>query len=458
MLARLQEGLVFLVQGARDLPVRHRTLRGAIAWSHDLLGEGERRLFARLAVFDGSFDVEAADAVCAAAGSPVLDGLESLAAQSLLRHDVAADGEPRFWMLQTIREFAREQLRLRGEADAVCARHAAYHLRLAETAEPECAAASRAAGRSGSRRRRPISRQRCAGSTRVANGRRAGSWPARCTCSGTGAATTRRAASSSSRCSAPGSSPGGPPSVARAKALHGRPRWRRGATPNAARLRYLESLSIRRALGDRGGVASTLNNLGNLARYQGEYATAQQHYAEALELVQDRADDWGTAIVLNNLGILARVRGELPDALRLAGESLAIARRTADLRNQALAMATLGDAHRDAGHPVPGQTHLEAALASFRALGDRDSAADVLNELGTAARDAGRLDDAGRLYREESGRPAGHRHPTRRRGGAGERGRLVGGGGRPRGRRTPRWRKRCRCWGSSSSSGSWRPR
>ena len=85
-------------------------------------------------------------------------------------------------------------------------------------------------------------------------------------------------------------------------------------------------------------MASTLNNLGNLARYQGEYATAQQHYAEALELVQDRADDWGTAIVLNNLGILARVRGELPDALQLAGESLAIARRTADLRNQALAM------------------------------------------------------------------------------------------------------------------------
>ena len=110
LLERLEQRLPLLTRGARDLPERQRTLRSAIDWSYDLLTAKEQRLFARLAVFAGGCTLEAAEQVCAAD----LDTLQSLVEKSLLRH---TDG--RFWMLETIREFAREQLEESGEAAAV---------------------------------------------------------------------------------------------------------------------------------------------------------------------------------------------------------------------------------------------------------------------------------------------------------------------------------------------------
>jgi predicted ATPase len=127
LLERLDRRLDFLVGGARDLPERQRALRDTIQWSYDLLADDERRLFAGLAVFVGSFSLEAVYAVLGTESSrDVLDLLASLVDKSLLRTEATA-GEPRFRMLGMIREFARDRLDESGEAEDVGDRHAAYY-------------------------------------------------------------------------------------------------------------------------------------------------------------------------------------------------------------------------------------------------------------------------------------------------------------------------------------------
>jgi predicted ATPase/class 3 adenylate cyclase len=124
ILERLGRGLDVLTSGAHDAPERQRTLRGTVEWSYQLLAPDEQRLFAGLAVFAGSFALEAAEAVCSAE----LDGLQSLVDQSLLRH--GEDG--RFFMLATIREFALEKQRDLSDASSLRRRHDDYFLGVAE--------------------------------------------------------------------------------------------------------------------------------------------------------------------------------------------------------------------------------------------------------------------------------------------------------------------------------------
>ena len=145
MLARLEKRLSLLTAGARDAPARHQTLRAAIAWSYDLLHSGEQQLFRRLAVFVGGCTLEAAEAICAAGGAGgdsvgFLEALASLLDKSLLQHERPqqnhARGEPaRLYMLETIREYALEQLAASNEAAAILLAHANYYLALAEEAE-----------------------------------------------------------------------------------------------------------------------------------------------------------------------------------------------------------------------------------------------------------------------------------------------------------------------------------
>ena len=139
ILERLDRRLTLLSGGAADLPGRQRSLRGAIEWSYELLDEPEQRLFERLAVFAGSWTMDAADEVCRPAaelGIDLLDGLSSLADKSLVRAE-ADEAEPRFGMLQVIREFALEKLEAGSEAEAIHRRHAEQVMALAERAGPE---------------------------------------------------------------------------------------------------------------------------------------------------------------------------------------------------------------------------------------------------------------------------------------------------------------------------------
>jgi predicted ATPase/DNA-binding CsgD family transcriptional regulator len=134
--SRLGSRLETLTGGARDLPSRLQTLRGTIDWSYDLLDEGEKVLFSRLSVFQGGRTIESAEAICAPGLSiPVIDGLESLLNKSLLYQEEGWVGEPRFLMLETLHEYAREKLAESSEAVEIQRRHAAYFTRLAEQAE-----------------------------------------------------------------------------------------------------------------------------------------------------------------------------------------------------------------------------------------------------------------------------------------------------------------------------------
>jgi predicted ATPase len=131
LLVRLEYRLPLLTGGGRDLPARQRTMRDAIAWSYDLLSLDEQALFRRLAVFAGGFSLDAAEAVAAPNGSlAVLDGLVALVEQSLVRQIPGADDEPRYQMLETVREFGVEQLTSSGEVDEARQRHAEHYLRL----------------------------------------------------------------------------------------------------------------------------------------------------------------------------------------------------------------------------------------------------------------------------------------------------------------------------------------
>jgi predicted ATPase/DNA-binding XRE family transcriptional regulator len=136
LLARLEQRLAVLTEGARDLHPRQQTLRAAITWSYDLLDAAEQAIFARLAVFVGGCTLHAATALCNATNDlpmDVTDGMASLLDKSLLRLEAGADGEPRFLMLETIREYALERLETNGEAETMRRQHAIYYLAMAES-------------------------------------------------------------------------------------------------------------------------------------------------------------------------------------------------------------------------------------------------------------------------------------------------------------------------------------
>jgi non-specific serine/threonine protein kinase len=135
ILARLDHRLDLLTSGPRDAPARQRGMRDAIGWSHDLLPDAHQLLFRHLGVFIGGFTLEAAEAV-AGNDIDVLDGIATLVAASLIVPTRGVADEPRYTMLETIREFALERLTASGEEPAARARHAAWYCQLAESALP----------------------------------------------------------------------------------------------------------------------------------------------------------------------------------------------------------------------------------------------------------------------------------------------------------------------------------
>jgi non-specific serine/threonine protein kinase len=135
---RLDSRLTMLTGGSRDVPIRLQTLRGTLDWSYDLLDSEEQTLLARLSVFKGGRTVESSEAVCASGLSvDIMDGLESLLNKNLLYQEQGQLGEPRFYMLETIHEYAQEKLVESGEAEEIELLHSQYFTSLAVEAEQE---------------------------------------------------------------------------------------------------------------------------------------------------------------------------------------------------------------------------------------------------------------------------------------------------------------------------------
>ncbi|MDP9370305.1 MAG: tetratricopeptide repeat protein [Chloroflexota bacterium] len=408
LLTRLEKRLTVLTGGARDHPERQQTLRDLIAWSHDLLAPEERTLFRRLAVFAGGCTFEAAEAVADPDGElNALDGLESLVDKSLLQQTEEADGQPRFGMLETIREYGLERLWEADEAEEVRARHAAHYLTLAEQAEPELTGPEQATWlerleANHDNLRAALGWSDEAGETetglRLAGALRRFWWVRGYLSEGRGSLERLLA------------SPRDVTPAVRAKALDaaGALAWEQSNYGRATRL-IEDALAIHRQLEDTDGKIRSLVQLGLVATDLGEYEQAESRYQEGLVLIHELGDMRGVSIQLLNLGMLAFLRGEFDRAVELYERSLDLSKGLGDQQLIASALVNLGECKEYQGNLGRATYLYHEALVHFQRLGDKPRRAFALAGLGrvalvndNAARSREFLDEA-LLLHEETG-------------------------------------------------------
>jgi non-specific serine/threonine protein kinase len=378
-------------------------LRGAIAWSYELLTSTEQWLFECLAVFSGGFSLEAAEAVGNAdAGIAVLDGLTALVDQSLIqikRLD-AEPAEPRFELLETIREYALERLAASGHELGTRDRHSAYFLALAESADAQLrgphqvewlARLEHEHDNLRAALRWCIERQDAEGALRF-GGALWRFWQTR------GHVTEGR--QRLTEVLAPGRARGSADSHCswRAAALSGAGNMAlfQGDMASAKSL-HEESLAIRRRLNDRHGIAGSLNNLGNVAEYRGDHREARLHYQNSLAIHRESQDDWGVATVLYNLGYVAWHEGDDAAARLLYEESLAIGRQIADRWVISWNLAGLADVAQGQGDTHAARLLHEQCLTTTWELGDLGRIAPSLEGLAGLAAAEGHSERALRL-------------------------------------------------------------
>jgi predicted ATPase len=401
MLTQLGDRFRLLTGGARDLPARHQTLRGAIDWSYELLDDDERVLFRRLAVFCCSCTLEAVEAVCNPLGDlDVLNELESLVDQSLL-NPPDVNGEPRFGMLESIREYAFERLDASkgGEAEEIHRRHATFFTALAEEAEPKLAGPEQLAW---------LKRLE----TEHDNLRTALGWAL--DRDGADAELGLRLAVALERFwwirgywtegrqwleKARGKMSGASPLV-RAKALRLAGRFEEN--PERAATLLQQSLDLYRQLGPPGeqGIARVQLELGFSAEAQSDLDEAAARYEQSLALYRELNDMPGISIALASLGRIAWIKGDHEQATALYEQSLRLARETGNRHDIASRLRRLGNVtlqQRDYGRT---ETLYEEGLALARDLGDKHGIAALLNSLGEMARVQGDYQRAGEHYGE----------------------------------------------------------
>ena len=398
LLARLEQGLALLSGGARDLPARQQTLRGTIAWSYDLLSPQEQSLFRRLAVFVDGCTVEAAAQVGAAAGEltgEVLETLLSLADKSLLRQvdqEEGEEGEPRFLMLQVLREFGLERLASIGELEATRTAHAFYYLARAEEAEPHLR---------GSESDSWFAQMEL----EHENQRAALSWLLERAAMGAGREGENEWAELAMRlCSAlywfwniHGYYREGRSFLERALAL------REGVTASVqVKVLYAasvlaitqddferaeelcrESLALARELGDASSKAAALLQLGFVAWARCKYAESRDQLEEAVALFQELGDTWNRARSLAYLARVNATQGVYDRARALAEQSLDLSRALANKGRIAIALYELARVRFLAQDDInQAQALAEQSLALFRELGDTQYIAVLLSLLG----------------------------------------------------------------------------
>jgi predicted ATPase/DNA-binding winged helix-turn-helix (wHTH) protein len=379
LLARLASRLEWLHSGARDLLARHQTLRRAIAWSYELLEASEQVLFRRLAVFVGGCTLEAAAMVCQAVHDPAaglgapregeaIEGIASLVDKSLLHPEEGRQGEPRFRMLETIREYGLECLAASGETQAVQRAHARYYLALAEAAEPQLTGPDQAVWLEQLEAEHANLRAAlrwAEESEAVEEGLRlAGAlcqfWLARSYLREGQECLARLVPLARTSM----------PMAVRVKVLTGAGHLAHNQGDYvAARILFEESLALWREIGDKWGIATALNDLGWVAWRQGNYAEARTLSAESLALWQELGERQGMATALTNLGWLAQHQSDYAEARALFEESLTLRRALEDTRGVAFSLALLGWAWSKQGAYSHAAGLLEEAVTLFQDVG-----------------------------------------------------------------------------------------
>jgi predicted ATPase/DNA-binding CsgD family transcriptional regulator len=398
--ARLQQRLLLLTGGPRDAPARHQTLRAAIAWSYDLLNPREQTAFRRLAIFVGGFTTEAAEGVLGA-GPSTLDLLQSLLDKNLIRADATATAEPRFRMLETIREFALEELASSGELELVQERHARFFLAFAEAGDEDNVARIQ-----GSRLDRlEVDHDNLLAvlgwSLTAAQGveigaRLAGAlellWQLR--------GHFSRGRAWYERLLAREDDPGLSPRLrARLLWVNAFLAWRQGDYPSAIRDSE-RGIALSRSLGDGGELPRCLAMRALVACHQAQYAVAHALLDEGLQVAHKIGDDWARAVVMGFSSLLACLEGDYPLSRSYGEESLRIFREQRNPHGIAMNLDTLGVVARRQGQNDRAQALHDESLAVSRALGDKAAIAVSLANLGHVARAVGDDPTAQRRYSE----------------------------------------------------------
>jgi predicted ATPase/transcriptional regulator with XRE-family HTH domain len=396
LLAQLSQRLALQVSSTRSLPPRQQTLHSAIEWSYNLLNAGERQLFNRLGVFAGGCTAEAAEFVCgspasagsAARSSPIISLLESLCDKSLLNHHLTDQGESRFWMLETIREYAREQLTAGGELAEACQRHADYFLELAEAAQPHVKGTER--------QLLEIARLE----REYDNLRTALAWlfhePAdeSNTTKGLMLALAlslfwaiRGAYSEGIHWIEAGLAIAPKPILLRARLLNtlGHLAMYKGDDQNATAI-LEQALALNQALGNDAGQAVSLQFLGILAGRQSDYNRASDLFTRALDIERTlEPPTTNLPVLLNNLAIVAKRQGDFPRAESLLEESLAHKRQLGNQYGIATSLSELGSVAFQQGHWPQAAARFQESLHLCAQLGNKPGVAWALLSLGFLA-------------------------------------------------------------------------
>ena len=399
---RLASRLQLLTGGARDLPQRQQTLRGAIDWSYDLLSAAEQKLFRRLAVFVGGCTLEGVEAVCDTKGDldlDLLDGTESLVDKSLLQRVEQANGESRFMMLETIREYALEKLDASGENKLTRRAHAAYCLVLAEEEATEQSGAERAEWVERFALEHDNFRAALEWLTETGDaewGLRLGTalfrfWEGR-----EYFAEGRDSLEKLLKIPAAAA-----PSRARGRALFSAGVLASEQGDYAAADHLMgEGLEVARKMEDKQGVAVSLNAMAVNARDRGDLEVAHALFEESLERWRELGDQKAVARALSNLASVVKSRGDYARTRSLYADCLAIFAAMGDRTGVAWSLNHQGDAAREQGDAAAAKNLYQQALAIFRELGDRWGIAGTQADLGTLAREQQDCATAKSLYRE----------------------------------------------------------
>jgi predicted ATPase len=373
LLERLDMALPVLTGGRRDAPERQRTLRATIEWSHDLLGDEERQLFRRLAVFAGSFTLEAAEVVCDAD----LETLESLLEQSMLRRWASG----RLGMLETIREYAVERLDESGEGEEIRRRHAEFFLELAESAKLSVDSVARGPQQYGL----AVPEQH--------NLRAAMDWAME-----VDAELGLRLAIAFGTFWIVAPTEGvrrfelllrrydGTDVLLRARALRDYGGcFDVAGDAHRAEDAYRQSRDLFREAGDESGAATANFRLGVVASLAGENDRARRLWEESLETWRRLGDTIGEMQAIGNLGLLASEDGDLDRARQLVETSLEMAREAGWVWWEASQLGNLAEIALEAGRAQEGERRTLECLRLAEELDDRNQAVYCLGMLAWAA-------------------------------------------------------------------------
>ncbi len=379
LLERLNARVLALCGGPRDAPARQQTIRATIAWSYDLLSADDQVLLAQLGVFAGGWTIQAAEAVSGPDLSDILGGLSRLIDQSLVLRIVRSSAEPRFTMLETIREYAKQRLASSGNQAVIEQRHSEHFLALAEQAEE------------------------------LIDGRDQAIWLARLDAeldnmrTALERAIAHKDADTALRLGAAlwrfwrrrGHLSEGRAFLDRALAIDGQVNDSVRATAThylgnlaldltefpVARDHFMKSLDLWRRLDDQDGVAYTLTSLGMVAWFTGDYPSAAESFREVLATWTSAGDTPGIAIIEHDLGLLAAKEGRYELARLHHERALKLRHQLEDAGGVAYSLWALAIVALFEGDAATAESQCHESLSIFRKLGDRQGEAYALHGL-----------------------------------------------------------------------------